>query len=150
MASKAGWQVRDYGGEIGTIGARGVDVTAANFDAQEALRAALETAIDGITIGVIATRSLKTLDEVVSAAKPASQYAQRESKYLVRYTGADGKTYTAEVPCADLTLLSSGTQFMDISAGSGLAFVTAWENYVVDEQGGAVTVLNVQQVGRNI
>lgn len=151
MASKAGFTVLDYGGEYSGVYLRGPVVSAANFDATEALRAALETALDGIVIGTVATRKLQTLDVTISTTKPGNVYAQRETKWLVRYSdNVTGSVHTAEVPCADLSLLVSGGEVMDIAAGAGLAFVTAFEDWVLSPAGNAVTVSEIVHVGRNI
>lgn len=148
MASKYDLAFRDYGKETSTVGVLGTTLTAANFDAQVALMAALRTAIEAMVVGETASRKIIALEEVISADPAASGLAQRENKWLVRYT--DGtNVFTLEIPTADLTLLENNSEFLSLTGTEGSDFVTAFEAYCV-RNGQAVTVLDIQFVGRNI
>lgn len=151
MTSKLVLSYVDYDEETSSVGVRGVDFTAANFDAQVALQDALVTAISGVTIA----NQYKTqrIAAAVETAKtlPTDPYAQRETKWLVRYTdnvnsNGDG---SFEIPGADLSLLITNGKTMDVSAGAGAAFVTAFEAYARSKLGNAVTFVSATHVGRN-
>src|SRR5512147_1658351 len=87
MASELRLTYYDYGTpqEGSHVKVRGDDLTAANFDAQIAMMNTLATAIDGITLGV-RTKTEKMATVVnVSPTQPEDPFAQRETKWLVRY-----------------------------------------------------------------
>lgn len=113
----------------------------------------LFNALDGVSIGAFGQSKLVT--EADKDAGPGgsagSALAQVEIKWLVRYhNNATLKNRTLEIPCADLTLLGSGSEFMDLSAGAGLALKNAWDAHVTDpETNDATTLDSVQFVGRN-
>lgn len=151
MASRFTLAVRDFSAEMSTVSLPGLDLTAANFDAQDGLWDTLQTAIDGIIVGVIGTRKLLAQDILVSGDLPISAFAQRELKWLVRYTGnTTGKKYSAEIPTPDAALILTGTDFMNIGVGAGQTFVTAFEAVVRPQGETGTNVENVVLVGRNI
>lgn len=152
MAGKFVLTIRDYGTkpETSTATFRGATFTAGNIAAQLADQNTLETALDGIILGVIANRKRIADEVVVSGDSAASQYAQRENKWLVRYVGANEKTYTLEIPTPDLTLLNLEGDAADLANNAVSTFVEAFEAYVLDEAGGAVTVTRIDFVGRNL
>lgn len=150
MASRFTLSVRDYSAELSTVSLPGLDLTAANFDAQDGLWDTLQSAIDGIIVGVIAARKLLAQDIVVSADLPTSAFAQRELKWLVRYTDNNGKKYTAEIPTPDAALILAGTDFMNIGGGAGATFVTAFEAVVRPTDATSVNVENIVLVGRKL
>jgi len=151
MSSRFTLSIRDYSAELSSVSLPGVDLTAANFDAQDGLFDTLQTAIDGIIVGVIATRKLLAQDLIVSADLPTSAFAQRELKWLVRYTGNTlAKKYTAEIPTPDAALLLAGTDNMNLGVGAGATFVTAFEAVVRPEGELGVNVENVVLVGRKL
>lgn len=127
-------------------------LTAANVVAQTALLATLDTAIQGVTMGVI--RSTTTiLEEELGLGTPAgSPLAQRENKYLLRmHDLITGKKFTRSLPTADLSLLANNSEFLDITAGAGLTLKNAIEAVVKSPYDGANAVVldTVQFVGRN-
>lgn len=149
MASRMTLAVRDYSAEMATVSLPGLDLTAANFDAQDGLWDTLQSAIDGIIVGVIATRKLLAQDLLVSGDLPTSPFAQRELKWLVRYTGnTSGKKYSAEIPTPDAALILAGTDFMNIGVGAGATFVTAFEAVVRPQGEVGTNVENIVLVGR--
>jgi len=153
MSARFTLSIRDYSGEMSTISLPGVDLTSANFDAQDGLWDTLQSAIDGVVVGMIANRKLLAQDLIVSADLPTSAFAQRELKWLVRYTGNTlAKKYTAEIPTPDAALLLAGTDNMNLGVGAGATFVTAFEAYAKspDDVAETVTVIDARVVGRNI
>ena len=146
-------RIRDYDGENSSFGLPGADLTAGNFAAQVALWDALRTAIEGIIIGNQAEYSLKAVEAEVDDTNPASQYAQRELKWLVGWTNTStGEKHTTEIATPDLTLLVANSQVMNTAAGAGAQFVTDFEAVVRGGVAGTnlVTVDYVRLVGRNI
>jgi hypothetical protein len=108
-------------------------------------------AIDGVSIGTLDTAVLAlTVDkDAGSQAPPASKLAQREIKWLARYTdNVLGTSYRFEIPCADLNLLGS-SDMLDLTAGAGLALKNAFESAAKSKFGNAVTLQSVEFVGRN-
>lgn len=152
MTSKVTVSILDYDKESSTVGVRGADVTAGNFVAQEALMDAIVAAIDGVSIGTVYKNERTYAVNESPKTPPASKFAQRETKWLVRYTddtdpNGDG---SFEIPAADLALLGTNTKELVLTAGAGQALVTALEAGMVSKLGNAITVVDVIHVGRNI
>jgi len=152
MASRAIWRFRDYDSENSSFAVEGVDLTAANIVAQQALIAALQAATIAVTIGVLFEETVIASRDDVNTGVPASPFAQRETKWLVTYIDdVTGDTHQAEIPTADLSNLVVNGQLMDTSPGSqGEDFVTAFEAFVRGEGVNTVTVTNIRHVGRNL
>lgn len=150
MAAKLVLGYKDYDREIGSVGFRGVALTAANFDAQAALMDALITAIGNVTLGVLEneTRQASAVDN--QANPPSAAFAQRETKFLVKGFDTGGRRVTWELPCADLDQLITNEDKLDLTAGVGLALKTAIEAYALSIAEVSVTVDEVIHVGRNI
>ena len=115
---------------------------------------ALDDAIDAITLASGYKMVLK--DETVlsagSQSPPANPLAQRGMKYLARVqyltVGGDPKIATFEIGIADYSLLPTGSDFLDLSAGEGLDLKTAVEAVFESDQGTSGVLLSVQQVTR--
>jgi len=152
MASKATWRIRDHSGEMSSFSVPGVNLSAANLVAQQALIAALQAAMANIIIGVVAEETVLLSRTIISSALPASGAAQRESKWLVTYSDlVTGGLHQAEIPCFDFSNLAGNTENLDVSPGSqGEDFVTAFEAFVRAEGVNAVNVDSVRFVGRNL
>jgi hypothetical protein len=138
--------------ESGTWQVAITTLTAANLTAQETLLAALQSAVDGITLGILAEHTTTVFRDQISAMASNNPLAQRENKWLVRYTGDTlHKKFQMSIPTADLSLLIPHSEFIDLAAGVGLAFKSAFEAIVKSPDDGAetVTVTSVQFVGRN-
>lgn len=148
MASKASVTFNDYDNEASSVNLRGVDLTSANFDAQVSL---LQDVIDAMLDVTIATKWKHTLGLSVDGAriKATSPFAQRETKWLVVMSDANGNPSTLEIPGADLAQLGAADQ-LDITAGNGLVLKNAIEAFHKSNAGEDVTVLEVRHVGRNI
>lgn len=140
----------DYGGEKSVIEFKGASMGAANFDAQVTLQDALETALLPFTLGTKHKRSRVASEVVLSSSLPVSVYAQRESKWLIRYhDNVTGKKYRTEIPTADLTQLDVNQGIVSPSDPQFVALKAAFEAYVLSEAGNAVIMDSVTHVGRN-
>ncbi len=84
------------------------------------------------------------------ATPPADEEANRGNKWLMRVQDdVNAKIFTYEIGTADNSQLPSPTDdFLDITAGVGLAIVTAVEAAYESPYGNAGSVLSVQQVNR--
>lgn len=125
------------------------DVSSANFDAISTDVDELQAAIDGVSLITFGGLKWAARDEPVGGAA-VDDAAQRELKWLVRYTDDVNPIGNGnfEIGGADTSLLGSGTEFMNLGAGAGLALKTAIEANAVSRLGNSITVTNVQLVGR--
>jgi len=155
MAGRYTLTIEDYDDERSTFGVAIPDVDDANFTTVDGQLDALEAAIVGITTGNKSGSSRQWLQESFNPAASAEPWAQRETKWLVRYRdNVTGDMYRCEIPTADLDLLPTSTdpnvrKGLDLAAGAGLAFKTAFEDVVLSPDSNAVTVEQVIHVGRN-
>lgn len=152
MPSRLNLSFVDFDGETSTASVRGEVVTAGNFTAMDALSDAIVAAIDGVSVGTLYKDQRILSETETPKTLPALAWAQRETKWLVRYTddvdsNGDG---SFEIPAADLTLLLTGSKNLNIASGAGLALVAALEAGMVSRLGNTVTIVNVVHVGRNI
>lgn len=150
MPSLYGLTYKDYNRETSRTEWQIVGITAANLAATQALLATLLTAVQGVSIGELQTERVVATETFASRAPASSNLSQRENKWLVSIE--DQVTHRLaknEIPCADLSLLASNSEFLDLSAGAGLALKQAIEA-VVKFPGtqNAVSVVSVQFVGR--
>lgn len=114
---------------------------------------AIVGAIDGLVVDGRQQAVLQVeTDKDAGISGPAtSALAQRENKWLVRATDdVNGKYVQFEIPCADLTLLSGGTDVLDLSGTEAAAFVTAAEANILSQDGNAISIESIQFVGRNL
>jgi len=126
-------------------------LTAANLVAQQTLMDALAVAVAGISNGVVRHTRILLQETEGSSNRAPSTYDQRENKYLVRYHDtATAQNAIVSIPVADLSILPDGSEFLDLTAGAGLAFVDAFEAVVRSpfDASHAVTVDSIQFVGR--
>lgn len=143
--------IKDGNGKISTA----TFPTVAPSDAQIT---ALYNAVDGLVKGKLQGSSF-----VEETAKDAAQAglapgsATRVNKWLCSYQdNTDASEHSLEIATADLDLQASPGNTVDLTAGAGLAFKTAFEaavkSPVTPGQGGgnAVTLLSVEFVGRNL
>lgn len=151
MPSSAVLKALDYGSEPTRLGFNIVQLTAANFDAQIALVATLQGAIDAVVLGLFDGKTVQAQDIAVGP-KASDVNAQREAKWRVTFTDdvqPEGNG-SFEIGMPDLSLLVAGTGLMNVAVGAGLALVTAIETTVVSRLGNPVTVSQIAHVGRNI
>jgi len=157
---------RDNSGEISTMSFNTRTITAANLAAIQAQFATLQTAMGGMLIGRLVEVGLYVNRTRLANENAASQYAQRETKWLVTYEDATEfldapantvlnmgfrKVFTAEIPTADLggvEMFDDGEK-VDLTGIKAVAFIAAFEALVVTPYGGAANVLRIEHIGRN-
>lgn len=129
--------------------------TQINVDAAESVAnlQALDAALNAVILGS-SIRGVRTVDETIdggSAVPPTDVDANRGSKWLFRSQDAiTQEIFTNELGTADLSALpSSVTDFLDLSAGLGLALKNAWDAVYETKNGNAGVLLSVQQVTRS-
>lgn len=140
----------DYDNETTTFRVTTAQLTAANIDNQIVLNTALGVAIVGITRGAVS--KIVYSNEIATPNVCDDPLAQRENKWLIRYHDAvNNKKYRVELGTADLTVLDPNNRgYAHIGdAGPVDAFVAAFEDYVLSDDGNAVEIDSIQFVGRN-
>lgn len=146
--------------EVGTFNVYGTNVTAANFDAQSTLWAALIAASNALTLGLL--YQARWVNQVITNAKPAQsaidQGAAREIKLFIQAIDASQKPVTASLPTLDLskvTYLPQAKDFVAITEEQGASeevvnFVAAYEGYAKSPAAQtALTVVGLKVIGRN-
>lgn len=143
---------RDYSKEPSSFSVPVTTITAANQVAETALINTLEGAVIGVTLGRAQTDEIVLERAVLSTLLPTSPDAQREKKWLVRYHDATtGIKYQAEIPCADLSILATNSDFADATNGAYTALKSAWEAVVRSPDDNNLTVMDSMQfVGRRL
>lgn len=131
---------------------RVIDLASGNFTAWNTALDNLQTAINGITLGTLATERRIADDKFLSRVRPASVEAQREKKWLVRYEDTiSHKIYRNEIPTADLSLLTTGSDTISsFPVGPLATFKTAFEAAVISPTGSPVTLLSLEYVGKRL
>lgn len=128
-------------------------ITAGNFAATDTAITAFVAAIDGLILGVVNRRTTEAFTSTATNPGPSSDpLAQRENKWLVRYHDAvNGQPFQVSLPTADLSLHMANSEFVDLTAGVGLAFKTASEAVMVSPNDSAHSIVidSLQFVGRN-
>lgn len=154
MGGKAIFQLKDYSDENSSSTIHVGDITAVSLPGFLTQFGALRTAIEGITLGVVSREQWVGDDTLLSSTPPSDPNAQREVKWLVRYTGdTSGKAYQLEIATAELAggHLLPNSDFADLAETDMAAFVTAFEDIArtPDDDTELVTVVSIQFVGRN-
>lgn len=150
-------QYRDFSDELSTVQFPIGPITVVTIVAELVELAALRAAVAGITLGVQAADTIIMDKTIISAARPASENAQRERKWLVNYHGNTSNTKgTLTIPTAALIgRIIPGTDLADLTEASMATFVTAFNATVLKQYaagvGGVETVTldKVTAVGRN-
>lgn len=158
--------IRDRSGELSNVGFKLGPVTAVTLPGHLTATGTLRDAIDDITLGVIAKDEMKVYSNQLDASTPASPWANRETKFLVRYKDVTaffdpgtnsipnegfGRTHNVEIPCPDLALtnlLLPNSDFVNLAQTEIAAFITAFEAEVLSPSNGAVEVQSIELVGR--
>ncbi len=123
-------------------------------DAETAINlGAVDTAMNAIILGS-AVRGVRTIDEVIDAGSqvpPADEDANRGSKWLFRsQDNVTSRIFTNEMGTADLAALPNPqTDFLDLTAGLGLAMKIAWDAVYETIEGNPGTLLSIQQITRS-
>lgn len=115
--------------------------------------ATIKSALQGVTEGSIFEESIVGVRTRLTNVYPVDGH--REDKFLVRYQdNTTLKVYGLEIPNADdaAVVYALGTDFWDLNNKNAAmtAVTAALEGNVVSPTGGAITILSVQRVGRNI
>ena len=141
----------DYDRERSAVSVNVGDITSGVFDALVTSTNALQSAIEGVSLGLATSKQLSTKELLAAPDEaPDDKTDQREAKWLVRaYDAVTFASMTFEIPCADLGLLQENSKRMDISAGAGLTLKNAIEDTVKSPNGNDVVVVEVVHVGRN-
>lgn len=143
----------DFSNEKSNVRFQGIDLTAANFDAQVTLRNNLLNAIGDICLGV-EYKDVLGQETGGSATPPTDGNAQREKKWLCVYTdnGNPTRKLSIELPCADTsdeTYFQGNSDAVDLTNVDMAAFKTAFEAYHrAPFTGNAVTLQEMYFVGR--
>jgi hypothetical protein len=151
--TRAAISYRDFSREIGSVSVRGEEITAVNFDAQEAEIHNLQLAITSVTLGVAQSEGF-TQKTRLSNQSPSNGAANRETKWLVTYE--DDVTFqlgTYELPCADVEnegLRHLNTDIADLTHALWIQFISDFEAYARSPQGNTVRVVKIILVGRNV
>jgi hypothetical protein len=156
MAHTSTFTLLDASGEKSSVRVYNGAITAVSIGGFLTQFGALRDAINGITLGTVHKEMWVGDDTVLSQALPASPWAQRELKALVRYQGnTSQKVFTLEIPTIDLgtVTLVPGTDLIQLDDGAEMAaFVTAFEAIArtPDDDTETVNVLDARVVGRNL
>lgn len=151
MAQGGSFTIMDYNREKSSFTYNVGEVTAVTLPSILSGNTDLEEALQAIIEGVISRRQLDVFDNAEqSPTPPTEKYAQRETKWLVRFRDVTtNKLYRSEIPTAKLSLLTANEDTLDLSAGAGLAFKTAFEAHARSVDNNNVVIISVQHVGRN-
>lgn len=156
MPDKVNFLVRDHSEEYGHLSLNIPAVDETTWVATNTAIATLQSALDVLTIGEIAERSLTAGKVTVSTAIPADASAQRELGLRLFYRDLDsafgaGKKFHVTVPCPNLDAIAqAGTNEVDITGVAIVsAVVTAMEAVMVSPYGGTVEFYKGIIVGRN-
>lgn len=113
---------------------------------------AVADAIDAIILGspCSATKVVRSIVDAGSAAPPADKAANRANKWLMRIQDSTtAQIYTHEIGTVDDSQLPTATDdYLDLTAGTGLALKTAIEAAYRSPDNNAGVLLSVQQVNR--
>lgn len=111
-------------------------------------------AVDGIVLGNLgqSTLNLSTVKDAGPGGAAADKFAQRKLKFLCRYhDDTTLENLRLELPCPDMTLLISNTDFIDLGSGAGATFKGLFDAFVKARRTGNACVLDsVQLVGRKL
>lgn len=156
--------IRDWDNKVGDVQVNTGIVTALTLPGLLTQIGALRSAIDGIVIGELANENQTVFDTILSQDAPDDQSAQRGNKWLVSYhdntayfdapvnaipNEAYLRKFRVMIPTADNSLLDDHSTFLDLTAGPGLAFKTAFEAIAKSPAGGSVVIDFVQQSNVN-
>lgn len=142
---------RDYNGESAVEHLFINTLTAGNIVAQTTAINTLANALAAVTLGNMAAQSITLSRTPIDATLPTDPFAQRETKWLLRYHSVSAlKKFVSEVPNADLALLAANSDMADMVGAEFAALKTIWEQIVRDPDDNELTILDsAQHVGRN-
>jgi len=153
----------DYNGETSQAGIETGAITAVSIAGTLSDITAWRGAVENIVIGTSKSDTLRAYSTRISNALPSDKNAQVERKWMWQYdditeffdapvnaipNAGFGKIFEREIATADATLLADNSEFLDLTAGPGLAFATATNTLGRSPYGGRIRVLSVELVGR--
>lgn len=155
MATEVVFSVRDFSDEYSAVrfSTTALAADGSNWATIVSNIDALQLALAAIVNGHIAKRTIIVEDDKVNDTRPATPYAQRENKWIVRYQDdVTQKKYTFQIPTAELVIMSDGgDDVLDIVGVTVAAtFVTWLETYALSPDGNAITVNSMSFGARNI
>lgn len=157
MPGELGFSIRDNNGDVTTTGIHTGNVTAVSLPGLLTQVGTLRTALEGVTLGVMARERLSVFNTQLSALRAASPVAQAETKWIVGYhdntaffddpinaipNAGYQKTFTFEIGTADYSLLADGEEELDIdtAATPGKVLRDALEATARSPYGGEIVV----------
>lgn len=144
----------DYSNERSASVIHTADVGVGNIVAFNTEFDQMRNAIAGITIGTMSEEMWVGEKNSLSKITPTNELAQRETKWKVTYQGnVSKKLFTVTLPCADIvTRLLPKSDKADLAQTEMAAFVTRFNSFAKspDDPTEAVTIIEVQLVGRNL
>lgn len=141
----------DYTGEKSSFNVNAAVLTAANFDAQMALKTAFLAAVGNVVIGRLLSVDVynETLDAVSAPNEPTAQVELGWRVDYVDDTTFRKQSVTIAAPLMSL-LDANDRAHAEIGDGADVDdFIAAWEAYAVTKDGNAPTVSEITLVGRN-
>lgn len=150
--SRGAVSFRDYSNEISHTRYNVATLTPGNFAAVTANMATLNAAIVAVTLGRLAKHEIVAVDAIDSALPGATVDSQREKKWLLRYHDSLGSKFKMEIPCADLSILATNSDFADPANAAVIALAAAFNGFVIspDDVTLSCTFDSLQFVGRNL
>jgi len=149
LRGKTTYALNDSSKETGTVTYNVPELTAGNFVAQAGLRNDLRLAILGLSNGVNIREISQNINDIASSLSIGTTAG--EIKLEVRYSDAvTFGIFTSEIPVFDENLTLPGSDDIDTTGVEWLAFVAAFEAYVLSKTGNAVVVESGKLVGRNV
>lgn len=148
MASRMVLKLMDYDRDTAQVSFPGPTSASGTYTADLGEAEALADAIEAITLATRVYRDfVANRDEVSPPVAAANPFAQTNVQWVLFYTdNVNGREARTRVPCADLSLVGgivAGTPFLDLAGTEGAALKTAFEAYVLSEDGNAVTLQSV-------
>ena len=113
----------------------------------------LISSLAGVTIGTQgeALSYVITQEQGDDKARPASPFAQRETKWLVTYQDTvNGRSGQFEIPTADLLVLADGGKVADPADANVIALTGILETVMESKDGNPVSIVEYRHVGRNL
>lgn len=152
MPGKVSFKFKDHSGESSTFSLSTDDITALNLEAVEALRAALKTALEGVTVGRIANETMLAVAIDNGQAPAGNALAVRELKWLLMLNDSvTGELLHRELATPDLTKVQANTDFANMSDAAWISLKGAIDgNYNNPETGNSLILTGARLVGRNI
>lgn len=161
---KGSFTIRDHSKETSGFDFGIIRITAALLPAFLTDWGLLRDAVEGITLGVVASERAQVFSTRLDGTAPTDSLAQREVKWEVRGTDVTefldlantvpnpflGKNIYMEIPTADLTLLDGDTEFADPTNAAVAEFVTRVETLWRSDSDGQIEVQDIKFIGVNI